>query len=354
MMALKPTLQRPAHRPSPSSPSVAPSTIATTVAMAARSSAVATSAASPSAPAAAAASAAASAMSGAAAEASSSLLRCSAAASCSSSSSSSSSSRFHHLAQHSFLPSPAGLISPADPALNPALVGKTRLSYRGGGGGGGGGPYAAAAPRRASSSSSSPVAARAAVAAQDGLSPATAAFFAAHDDSDPPPPAVTKSDADFAAMGVEFVEGREGVRVAELNDLFERVGFPRRDPARLQLALEHTHALVWVRATRQSRVAKLGQLLGFARATSDAALSATIWDVAVLPAWQRSGLGRAVVERLTRSLVAGGVSSIALYAEPKVVGMYRKLGFVEADTTEFRGLAFQRRRPQQGQQGARR
>ena len=46
-------------------------------------------------------------------------------------------------------------------------------------------------------------------------------------------------------------------------------------------ALHFTHALTWIRATRKSRMARAGQLLGFARATSDGALSATIWDVAV-------------------------------------------------------------------------
>jgi ribosomal protein S18 acetylase RimI-like enzyme len=46
--------------------------------------------------------------------------------------------------------------------------------------------------------------------------------------------------------------------------------------------------------------------------------NATIWDVAVAPAWQRSGLGRAVMERLTRSLVEDGIPTITLYAEAKV------------------------------------
>ncbi len=44
-------------------------------------------------------------------------------------------------------------------------------------------------------------------------------------------------------------------------------------------------------------------MIGFARATSDGVLSATVWDVAVNPAWQRSGLGRALMERLTKKLV---------------------------------------------------
>ena len=60
-----------------------------------------------------------------------------------------------------------------------------------------------------------------------------------------------------------------------------QVGFPARNPEKLVRALSHTHRTLWIRSTRKSRMARLGQLLGFCRATSDGALSATIWDVAV-------------------------------------------------------------------------
>jgi hypothetical protein len=43
------------------------------------------------------------------------------------------------------------------------------------------------------------------------------------------------------------------------------------------VALANTHRLIWIRSLKQSRVSRLGQLLGFARATSDGVLSATIW-----------------------------------------------------------------------------
>eukprot|EP00879_Flechtneria_rotunda_P032690 GHRR01035948.1.p1 GENE.GHRR01035948.1~~GHRR01035948.1.p1 ORF type:complete len:215 (+),score=49.19 GHRR01035948.1:128-772(+) len=132
------------------------------------------------------------------------------------------------------------------------------------------------------------------------------------------PPQISRSDADFLAMGLEFVETQEGLKITELNELFEKVGFPKRDPERLKVALDNTHRLIWIRSLKQSRVARLGQLLGFARATSDGVLSATIWDVAVSPAWQRSGLGRAMMERLTHQLVQDGISTITLYAEPQV------------------------------------
>ncbi|GLI60730.1 hypothetical protein VaNZ11_002956 [Volvox africanus] len=158
------------------------------------------------------------------------------------------------------------------------------------------------------------------------------------------PPPISRPDIDFETkLGVQFVEGREGILITELNELFEKVGFPRRDPDRLRVALENTYHIIWVRATKQSRLARQGQILGFARATSDGALSATVWDVAVNPAWQRSGLGRALMERLTKKLVEDGIPTITLYAEPQVVGLYEKLGYVR-DPDGIRGMAFQRRK----------
>lgn len=63
--------------------------------------------------------------------------------------------------------------------------------------------------------------------------------------------------------------------------MWRQVGFPARNPEKLVRALSHTHRTLWIRSTRKSRMARAGQLLGFCRATSDGALSATIWDVAV-------------------------------------------------------------------------
>lgn len=41
-------------------------------------------------------------------------------------------------------------------------------------------------------------------------------------------------------------------------------------------------------------------LIGLARATSDHAFNATIWDVLVDPEYQGQGLGRAMVEHMVR------------------------------------------------------
>jgi len=146
----------------------------------------------------------------------------------------------------------------------------------------------------------------------------------------PPPPELSKSDEDFAQeLGVQFVEGCEELSIDELNDLFELVGFPRRAPERLSLALQHTHRVLFIRCIRRSRQGRVGKLVGFARATSDGATTATIWDVAVNPAWQKSGMGTGLIERLLVGLVEDAIPTINLYAEPHVVKMYQRLGFVK-------------------------
>ena len=42
-------------------------------------------------------------------------------------------------------------------------------------------------------------------------------------DAVPPPPPITKTDEDFLDLGVEFVHTRDGIKVTELNELFEKV-----------------------------------------------------------------------------------------------------------------------------------
>lgn len=39
----------------------------------------------------------------------------------------------------------------------------------------------------------------------------------------PPPPIISKPDAEFLALGLEFVETRDGIKITELNELFEKV-----------------------------------------------------------------------------------------------------------------------------------
>lgn len=42
-------------------------------------------------------------------------------------------------------------------------------------------------------------------------------------DALPPAPTISKPDEEFLALGLEFVESREDIKVTELNELFEKV-----------------------------------------------------------------------------------------------------------------------------------
>ena len=59
------------------------------------------------------------------------------------------------------------------------------------------------------------------------------------------------------------------------------------------------------------------------------------------PAWQRSGLGRGLIERVTARLVNEDITTVSLYAEPNVVGLYNRLGFV-ANPDGIKGMAFEK------------
>ncbi|CAH2034844.1 unnamed protein product [Thlaspi arvense] len=72
------------------------------------------------------------------------------------------------------------------------------------------------------------------------------------------------------------------------------------------------------------------KLIGMARATSDHAFNATIWDVLVDPEYQGQGLGKALVEKLVRALLQRDIDS-------QVVDFYQNLGF-EADPEGIKGM----------------
>ncbi|XP_008783054.2 serotonin N-acetyltransferase 2, chloroplastic [Phoenix dactylifera] len=151
------------------------------------------------------------------------------------------------------------------------------------------------------------------------------------------------SDGELESRGFRVRRTAAGLDVESLNEVFARVGFPRRDPARIRRALEHAGgAVVWVEDARSKAE---GRPVAFARATGDGVFNAVVWDVVVAPSFQGMGLGRAVMERLVAELRGMGVSNIALYAEPRVVGFYRPLGFA-ADPDGIRGMVYSRKNQQ--------
>ena len=110
----------------------------------------------------------------------------------------------------------------------------------------------------------------------------------------------------------------------ELEELCDRVGWARRPIRKVKKAIEHSFLVVsmWEVAGKKRR------LIGFARATSDHAFNATIWDVVVDPKFQGRGLGKAMMKYSISQLRSADISNITLFADPQVVKFYQRLGFI--------------------------
>ena len=110
----------------------------------------------------------------------------------------------------------------------------------------------------------------------------------------------------------------------ELEELCDRVGWARRPLRKVKKAIEHSFLVV----SMWEVTGKKRRLIGFARATSDHAFNATIWDVVVDPKFQNKGLGKALMKYAIAQLRSADISNITLFADPQVVKFYQRLGFI--------------------------
>ena len=119
----------------------------------------------------------------------------------------------------------------------------------------------------------------------------------------------------------------------ELEELCNSVGWSRRPLRKVKKAIEHSFlvASMWqVRGNKR-------RLIGFARATSDHAFNATIWDVVVHPDFQAKGLGKALMKYVLKKLRSEEISNVTLFADPHVLDFYRGLGFM-SDPEGIKGM----------------
>ncbi|AGY59902.1 GNAT family N-acetyltransferase [Gloeobacter kilaueensis] len=129
-----------------------------------------------------------------------------------------------------------------------------------------------------------------------------------------------------------FTSDRE-IDLYALEELCDAVGWSRRPLRKVKKAIDHSFCVISMYEQR----GEFKQLIGFARATSDHAFNATIWDVVVHPEYQGKGLGRALMDRIIAELRAADISNITLFADPHVVDFYRRLGFIP-DPEGIRGM----------------
>ncbi len=70
-----------------------------------------------------------------------------------------------------------------------------------------------------------------------------------------------------------------------------------------------------------------GKIIAMGRVISDGASDAYIQDVVVLPAYRREGIGRELIQRLTRHCLDHKIGWIGLVAEPGTARFYEQLGY---------------------------
>ncbi len=142
------------------------------------------------------------------------------------------------------------------------------------------------------------------------------------------------------AMGVSPQSGERiifssdrDIDLYELEELCTAVGWSRRPLRKVKKAIEYSFlvASMWEERGTKRR------LIGFARATSDHAFNATIWDVVVHPDFQGKGLGKGLMKYMIKKLRGEDISNITLFADPQVVDFYRGLGFM-SDPEGIKGM----------------
>ncbi|HIK38446.1 MAG: GNAT family N-acetyltransferase [Geminocystis sp.] len=138
----------------------------------------------------------------------------------------------------------------------------------------------------------------------------------------------------FGSSRIFFSTNRP-IDLYELEELCDSVGWARRPLRKVKKALEHSYlvASAWEVKGNNGKTT----LIGFARATSDHAFNATIWDVVIHPRFQRKGLGKAFMKYIINKLRKDDISNVTLFADPHVVEFYRRLGFV-ADPEGIKGM----------------
>ncbi|MCX5962654.1 MAG: GNAT family N-acetyltransferase [Cyanobacteria bacterium] len=128
---------------------------------------------------------------------------------------------------------------------------------------------------------------------------------------------------DDRATRIFFSTERE-IDLYELEELCDAVGWARRPLRKVKKAMQHSFLVtsMWEQRGVKRR------MIGFARATSDHAFNATIWDVVVHPDYQSKGYGKALMKFTIKKLRNEDISNITLFADPQVVIFYKNMGFV--------------------------
>eukprot|EP00897_Mesotaenium_endlicherianum_P006501 jgi/Mesen1/587/ME000107S10827 len=127
---------------------------------------------------------------------------------------------------------------------------------------------------------------------------------------------------------LKYSSNMADVDAQQLSDLWASTLDTRRDPGKVMKAMLHSYAFILVIDESAAALrGGVGQIIGVGRAVSDGAFVATICDVAVLPDYQRRGVGRKIVKRLVQEMKGKGPTGFAVFPPPSSRRFFWMLGF---------------------------
>ncbi|MDD2316909.1 MAG: GNAT family N-acetyltransferase [Desulfobacterales bacterium] len=112
-----------------------------------------------------------------------------------------------------------------------------------------------------------------------------------------------------------------GVDWKIVSETLKRVGMACYEPEAHRKAFEASHTTVFVY--------RAGQLIGFGRAISDGVYQGAVYDVAVVPEFQRKGIGTIIMKKILERLPE---CNIILYATPGKEAFYETLNLRKMKT----------------------
>jgi GNAT superfamily N-acetyltransferase len=119
-------------------------------------------------------------------------------------------------------------------------------------------------------------------------------------------------------VAVVWSQTLQGIDWQELESLYRRAPLGNKNARDLQTVFSNSRYCCFARED--------GALVAAGRALADGADCSYVCDVAVLPAYQGTGLGKEAVRRLVS--LSKGHKKIILYAVPGKEGFYKRLGFL--------------------------
>ena len=121
-----------------------------------------------------------------------------------------------------------------------------------------------------------------------------------------------------------------------VSEILRRVGMAYYEPKIHKKAFENSYITVFVY--------RGNHMIGFGRAISDGVHQAAVYDVAVIPEFQKKGIGTTIIENVLSHL---SQCTVILYASPGKETFYRKLRFRKMKT----GMAIFRKAEEMTEKG---